>query len=576
MVLLALGASAHDAAALAGWAARVKALCVALHWPAPEPVSHLHAQGATLAFAAPEYALLTATEVNEWAWERSAAPDGAWVPLQPASDDMALLATEFMRRATAELSGPVQRLKAAALTHGLPVFEDDDSLSIGAGRGSHTWPHAALPLPMDVQWAALHDIPTVLVTGSNGKTTTTRLLAAMVQAAGLHAGLCSTEGVWIDGEMVGSGDYAGPAGARAVLRHTGVDVAVLETARGGILRRGLAVQRADAAVVINVSADHLGDYGIDTVRDIAAAKLAVAHAVAVSGTLVLNGGDEVLVAVAGQTQAVQSANAQGRLALFARDFDAPTLVRHRQSQPAQGGTCGVRAGRLLVQVAETTNVCMTNAPTTNAPTTNSAPLDLGAVADMPLALGGAAAFNIENIAAAVLCAFAAGLPPDAVRSALHSFGASPQDNVGRLERWSWRGATVLVDYAHNPNGLVQLLAVARALNPCRLGLLLGQAGNRDDAAIAELATVAAQAQPDIVVIKELPAMLRGRPLGSVPALVEAALYSAGLPTSRMHHQADELLAAQQLLAWADAGDVVVLPIHTAAVRMALAAQLKAG
>jgi len=194
-------------------------------------------------------------------------------------------------------------------------------------------------------------------------------------------------------------------------------------------------------------------------------------------------------------------------------------------------------------------------------------------------MGGAAAFNIENIAAAVLSALAAGLPTAAVRSALHSFGASPQDNAGRLERWRWRGATVLVDYAHNPDGLVQLLAVARTLNPRRLGLLLGQAGNRDDAAITELATVAAQAQPDVVVIKELPAMLRGRPLGSVPALIEAALHSAGLSASHVQHQADELLAAQQLLAWADigeVGDVVVLPIHTAAVRMALAAVLKAG
>lgn len=560
-MLLALGPGAHDKGALAAWAQRVQAMCTVLRWPAPEPVWHAHAQGATLAFAAPDDALLTATEVNEWAWERSAMPDGLWQPLHPATDDVALLAAEFTRRAAAEASQPLQRLKAAAKARSLPVFEDDDSLSIGAGCGSRTWPRAALPLAMDVPWATLHDIPTVLVTGSNGKTTTTRLLAAMATAAAQRAGLCSTEGVWVGGKAVATGDYAGPAGARAVLRHTGVDVAMLEAARGGILRRGLAVQRAEAAVVINVSADHLGDYGIDTVHDIAAAKLTVAHAVAVSGTLVLNAGDAVLMAVAAQHPVVQTIQRQGRLALFARDFEAPQLLQHRQEQGAHSRTCGVRNGSLLVH-GETT---------ADAP-----PLNLGAIADMPLTLGGAAAFNIDNIAAAVLCALAAGLPAIAIRSALHSFGAAPQDNPGRLERWAWRGATVLVDYAHNPDGLGQLLTVARALKPCRLGLLLGQAGNRDDAAISELATVAAQGQPDCVVIKELPEMLRGRALGSVPHLLASTLHGAGLPVGSIHHQPDELPAAQQLLNWAQTGDVVVLPIHTTAVRVALNAILNAG
>jgi UDP-N-acetylmuramyl tripeptide synthase len=132
---------------------------------------------------------------------------------------------------------------------------------------------------------------------------------------------------------------------------------------------------------------------------------------------------------------------------------------------------------------------------------------------------------------------------------------------------------VLIDYAHNPGGLAQLLGVARALQPRRLGLLLGQAGNRDDAAIAELACTAAACSPDRVLIKELPGLLRGRAPGEVTALIERSLRAAGLAPERIGCHADEEGAALALMAWAEAGDVVVLPVHTRAVRQRLAAVL---
>ncbi|MDP2007971.1 MAG: Mur ligase family protein [Rubrivivax sp.] len=557
--LTALTAAAQDDTALTAWAQRVHALCAALGWPAPQPHAQRHARHATLAFAAPEDTLFTATEVNEWAWERAALAQGAGAadgvtPVQPATDDLPTLATHFGRRAEAERSRPLARLKAAAAARGLPVFDDDDSVSVGAGTGSRAWPRAALPLAMDLPWAALHDVPTLLVTGSNGKTTVTRLLAAMAAAAGRVAGCCSTEGVLIGGQPVLPGDYAGPAGARAVLRHPAVQFAVLETARGGLLRRGLAVRRADAAVITNLSADHLGEYGVDGIGDIAHAKLVVAHALARAGTLVLNGSDTLLMDVAARTPHVQALRAAGRLALFAPAHGHPALVLWR----AEGGsTCGASAGRLLHTQAGVAH-------------------DLGPVTHMPLTLGGAAGYNTLNIAAAVLAASAAGLSPDAVRHTLMNFGAQPQDNPGRLERWAHRGATVLVDYAHNPDGLAQLLGVARALQAQRqgrLGLLLGQAGNRDDEALAELARAAAAAAPDIVFIKELPLMLRGRAPGEVPARLAAGLCAAGLAPERIAHEADEEAAARRLLAWVGPGDVLVLPVHTAAVRARLAQTL---
>ena len=559
VILTPLGPAAADGAAHGRWIAQVVSMCAALQWPLPLPRVRAHRSGVFLAFASPADCMFTATEVNEWAWERAAAhhPEHAvagFVLAQPAAEHAVAY---FARRAALERSGPRARLAAAAEAHGLMFLEDDDTVSLGEGQGSISYPRAALPLPMDVPWSRLFAVPKLLITGSNGKTTTSRLLAAMASAAGLAPGLCSTEGVVVAGRTVAHGDYAGPAGARAVLRHAQVTAAVLETARGGILRRGLAVPRADVAVVTNVSADHLGEYGVDSVEDIAEVKLVLAHAVQEWGTLVLNGTDHTLLRAAASLPHSQAA----RWALFAPDHDTAILQVVRQHG---GSTCGVREGRLVLDL-------------------QGVQTDLGAVADMPLSLGGAAAFNVENLAAAALAAAVVGWPVAAEKQVLSTFGCQSDDNPGRLQRFEHRGATLLVDYAHNPDGLAQLLAVARKLlasRPgagagARLGLLLGQAGNRNDLAIAELARVAAGFGPDQVLIKELPQMLRGRAAGSVSALIEQALLQAGLPPGSWARVDDEEAAAQQLLNWARPGDVVVLPLHTTAVRERVLSLLQA-
>ena len=546
VVLVPLGPGAHDGAAHGRWMGHVLAMCSALGWPAPLPRVHHSGDAVSLAFAAPEGLLFTATEVNEWAWERAAQSDAAhlgagFALAQPAGAEAL---AHFRRRAACERSPPLLRLRDATRERGLSWVEDDDTVSIGEGAGSAVYPRAALPLPMDVPWPRLHAVPKILVSGSNGKTTTTRLLAAMAARAGYVPGLCSTEGVVVDGRTVAEGDYAGPAGARTVLRHPAVTAAVLETARGGLLRRGLAVGQADVALITNVSDDHLGEYGIQSVDDVAEAKLVLAHAVGAWGTLVLNGGDTTLMRAAAQLPHARAA----RWALFARSHRSPLLEVVRRHD---GSTCGVHEGRLLLSLHGHLH-------------------DLGAVADMPLSLHGAAGFNVENLAAAALAAGLMGWPLQAVRDALHAFGGAAGDNPGRLQQFAHRGATVLLDYAHNPDGLAQLLSVARALQPpggaSRLGLLLGQAGNRSDDAIGELARTAAGFQPDRVLIKELPQMLRGRAPGNVPALIEAGLLRAGLPAAVITHGGDEEAAARALLAWAQPGDVVVLPLHTASVR----------
>jgi UDP-N-acetylmuramyl tripeptide synthase len=201
--------------------------------------------------------------------------------------------------------------------------------------------------------------------------------------------------------------------------------------------------------------------------------------------------------------------------------------------------------------------------------------EIGDLSSLPLTWGGAAPYNVANLAAATLTAAVLELPVADIRRAAQSFGSRPEDNPGRLERWNHRGATVLIDYAHNPDGLEQLLTAARSLHPRRLSLLLGQAGNRDDRAIGELARTAARFDPDHVVIKELPLMLRGRALGQVPTLIEEALLGAGIPAGRIERQPDEESAARSLLDSAGTGDVIVLPVHTREVRERLQTALGA-
>ncbi|MEO6689266.1 MAG: Mur ligase family protein [Dokdonella sp.] len=422
-------------------------------------------------------------------------------------------------------------LVAMAQARGLTVLIDDESMSIGVGDGAHEWSLAQLPMPASLDWDALHDAPIALVTGSNGKTTTTRLLAALLRAHGLNAAHTCTDGVFVGDIALAAGDYSGPAGARVALRAPHVEAAVLETARGGILRRGIAVQHADVAIVTNVSDDHFGEYGVHDLDDLAAVKLGVASTLGAHGVLVLNADDAPLVRHADALCV--------RRAWFAFDADAPLL----QARCARGdATCGVREGHLLLQFDDVEH-------------------DLGDVAAMPLTFDGAARYNIANIAAAALAAQALGVPVATIAAVLAHFGAGRDDNPGRLQHWAIGGIDVFVDYAHNPDGLRGLLDVAAKARTGRLGLLLGQAGNREDNEIRELAVVAAEFKPDLIVLKDIGGMLRGRADGEIPALLREVLARQGTADSDVVERLDEYAAARDLLAWAHPGDVLVLPIH---------------
>jgi cyanophycin synthetase len=551
-VLEALGFSARDAIAHERWREAVISVCAALGWYEPQPVVQRHASGTLLAFAAPPDQLFTATEINECAWEQASGifasiatanrVDVNGVPFDQVhifEADFASVVAAFKARAATESNPTLTALRAAARSRDLPVMVDDDYVSIGAGSGSETWQLAGLPAVENVSWPLLHDIPTALVTGSNGKTTVVRLLAAILKASGKRTGYSSTEGVMIDGHEIDGGDFSGPAGARLVLRDISVEAAVLETARGGILRRGLATARADVAVITNISADHFGEYGIDNLNDLADVKLTVARTLGTAGTLVLNADDPVLLS--------RASSQKCKVALFAYDDSHPSLVAHRL---AGGTTCGVNNSQLML-------------------TLKNEKVSLGAIADMPLTINGAAIYNVANISVAALAATALGIAPQTISAELMHFGSARTDNPGRLERWDISGVTVVIDYAHNPSGLSLLMNASLRNNRGRVGLLLGQAGNRGDDAIKQLGEVAASYKPDLVIIKELSSMLRGRAVGEVPALLQAALVAKGFPAANIIIEADEADAARRLLEWAQPNDILIMPIHQQASRAEL-------
>jgi UDP-N-acetylmuramyl tripeptide synthase len=311
-----------------------------------------------------------------------------------------------------------------------------------------------------------------------------------------------------------------------------VTAAVLEVARGGMLRRGIATNRAHVAVVTRVSADHLGEYGVHDLRTLGEVKLIVERALVPGGRLVLNAEDATLVELAPACRAP--------ITWFALDPRAPTVQR---AQARGESLCLLRDGSLW-HVADGREE------------------SLGAVAHMPLTLGGAARHNVANALAASAAARALGVPLDAVRATLEHFGASPHDNPGRLQLLAYRGARVVVDFAHNPDGWRALWAAMAGVRATRRIALVGQGGDRDDDALDELAEAVWAERPDVVILKEMPKYLRGREFGRVTERLAAALTALGAPASSIRRVDDEPSGVQLALDEAHAGDLLVLGVHS--------------
>ena len=484
----------------------------------------LHRDGATLVITAPIDACYAMCELNEAAWaavRHQFDLDGA------AVDDavVARLRQEFAD----EQDDALRALEDAAARHGAPFLWDDDEVSVGFGASARVWPRGGLPAPGDVDWSAARAIPVGLVTGTNGKSTTVRMAASILRADGRSAGMTSTDFIRVGDEVLDTGDYSGPGGARMLLRHPRTDVAVLEVARGGMLRRGLGVTSADAALITNVAADHLGEYGIHSVDDLLPAKFVVRQALHGDAPLILCADDPASVRFAMQ-------HGLAPVTWFGLDPESEPL----REAAAAGSRHYTMRDDVLVRIDGD----------------NVTPLiDAHAV---PAALGGLAKYNLRNALGAAALTTALGASDAAIREGLASFNSDATDNPGRGNLFDAHGVRILVDFAHNEHGVAALAEAVRGLAPKRCLLLMGQAGDRLDDDIRALTRAAIGMRPDRLLACALPGYERGREPMDAPRLIREAAVAGGLPDGAIELLPEPVAGVERALEEARDGDLLVL------------------
>ncbi|SFU57306.1 cyanophycin synthetase [Pseudoduganella namucuonensis] len=368
-------------------------------------------------------------------------------------------------------------------------------------------------------------IPVVAVTGTNGKTTTVRLIAHLMAASGLRVGMTNTDGVYINGRRTDSGDCSGPRSARNVLQHPDVDAAVFETARGGVLREGLAFDRCKVAVVTNIGAgDHLGLNYITTVEDLAVLKRVIVQNVDKNGVAVLNAMDPIVAGMA--------ATCRGKVTFFGADREHPIIATH------------IAQGRRTVYVQDGQVIALEGKKE-----------EAIALAEVPITRNGAIGFQVENVMAAVAAAWGAGISWDAIRQGLATFANDSDNAPGRFNMFNYKGATVIADYGHNPDAMLALVQAVDALPAKRRSVVISGAGDRRDEDIRQQTEILGKAFDDVLLYQDQ--CQRGRADGEVVALLREGLNGAPR-TSYVDQINGEFIAIDTALARLGEGDLCLI------------------
>lgn len=360
--------------------------------------------------------------------------------------------------------------------------------------------------------------PIVSVTGTNGKTTTVRLIRHVLTLTGKTVGMTTTSGTYVGDKCVCKGDNSGPRSARSLLSNKSIDAAVLETARGGIVREGLGYDLADVGVITNISADHLGLDGVETLEDLAFVKSLVVEAVKKDGAAVLNADDP-------QTPRILE-RVRVRRVFFCRDEKTAERLGSGTRVFLSGGGIAVRDEDAIYDVVK--------------------------VADIPVTRGGLIDCNVENCLAATAALYALGVDLPTIRRGLKSFG----ENAGRFSLYALRGFRVMLDYGHNPAGVAEAVGAMRKLGASRLVGVVGMPGDRPDASISEVARLCASAFSRLYVKEDQD--LRGRKPGEVARVFLDAALGAGFEKSASAVIEDELDALKAAVDGAREGDLVAV------------------
>jgi UDP-N-acetylmuramyl tripeptide synthase len=428
---------------------------------------------------------------------------------------------------------------------------DDDEISLGTGQYAQTWSINAFPNPSEVKWEDFKDIPLALITGTNGKSTSVRLAAEIAKAANLRAGVTSTDFIKVGDEIIDEGDYSGPGGARILLRDKRTEVAYLEVARGGLLRRGLPVTYADASLVTNVASDHLGQYGINTVEEIAEVKLMVAKAIHQGqGRLVLNADDRLLVEYAKslvkpivwfsldeQNPLIQQSIADRRLCVFVSDANLNQ---------------GAKENSLVGDSDALTYLCEKTGE-------KKAIVD---IKDIPMTVKGYARHNVQNALGVVGLSKSLGYDDKDIKQGLLNFESSAEDNPGRTNIYDRNGVKIVVDFAHNAHSMQAVIDMVKAMSVDqafkRIYVLFSHAGDRSDQDIKDVAEAVRELNPDVYVLSELEEYLRGREKNEISEIVVSHLLANGVDASKLVCTPSPYSGAEFVLNNASDGDLALL------------------
>lgn len=493
-----------------------------------------HGHGCTVALRAPLDVLYAAVAALECA-ASFAEKKISHIPFSP-EDEYCRLQEEKC----AEKNPRLLEICAASREREIPFLWDDDEVSVGYGKFSQTWPAGELPRSSEIKWETLGSIPLALVTGTNGKTTTTRLLARIAKEAGFFAGFTTTDGIAIDGQIIDAGDWTGPGGGRVILRNRGVDFVVLETARGGLLRRGLPVERCDVAVVTNVDEDHLGEYGMTDIAAMAEAKTLVGKAVHSKGRVVLNGEDAALMR--------HRTRFDVPVILFGEDLSHPCLTTHLK----EGG-----------EVVFCHEGVMTFASNEQEDSWQA----IVAVDEIPITFRATAKHNVQNAMAAAAAALSLGVSHEAVKRGLLLFSSSAADNPGRANFFEKDGIRLVLDFAHNPLGARMVLEFIRGLRKESLHpdgtitVITGQAGDRSNEDIRTFARTICEGGARRAVIRQMIGYERGRERGEVESIFQEEFLRCGLLSEQIAIVDNEIEALEKSLQESNAGDFIVLFTH---------------
>ena len=497
------------------WYRQLNQLLEKIGWQQHAVTHRRFENGFNFLITAPLDQLYSATLVLETAWYFTSCE-----LLDIKAEQPELLVADIKESIKDEANVNLLALQKKSLANKVDILVDDDEASLGHGEGSVCWPVDQIPDADQIDWQAIRNLPVALITGTNGKSTSVRILDGIAKAAGHISGVTSTDFVRVGDDVLDKGDYSGPGGARLLLRDKRLQVAFLEVARGGILRRGLPLRCGRAALVTNVDRDHLGQYGINTLEALTEVKFVVAKGLTDDGVLIVNADDASI------RDYLQTHEQLLKLCWFSLDKNHDLIQRQMaDKQPC----CFTEEGQIVYfDGASEQPVCTIN--------------------EIPMTLGGAALHNVRNALGAVGVASAMGYSVEQIHAGLLNFNSDEKDNPGRLNSFKLEnGARVLIDFAHNAHSVAAVVDTVERMSARQKWALFGSAGDRSDDEIQAIAEGVCKMKPDHVVIVEVEEYLRGRASGEVSAIMRQVCLDSGLLQDQIEFSESPLAGVQLAL-----------------------------